>query len=189
MDNGQDAAWLPLSQAGQRLGLSRGALRKRIARGRLEARKSNDGLVRVLVTGETEPGRSQDGAGPVRDGASPVHGDGAGSVPETVHLLSALADARVAAARAEGECVALRAQVLISGRAGHAGCGARPRASDSAGCPGPGPQGLARAGAGGGAAAVGPGRPLEPPRGGAGGEEWPGTSAMGTALEPHAGPS
>lgn len=35
MDNGQDAAWLPLSQAGQRLGLSRGALRKRIARGRL----------------------------------------------------------------------------------------------------------------------------------------------------------
>jgi hypothetical protein len=55
--------------------------------------------------------RSQDGAGSVRDGASPVHGDGAGSVPETVHLLSALADARVAAARAEGECVALRAQV------------------------------------------------------------------------------
>jgi len=111
MDNGQDATWLPLSQAGQRLGLSRGALRKRIARGRLEARKSNDGLVRVLVTGETEPGRSQDGAGSVRDGASPVHGDGASSVPETVHLLSALADARVAAARAEGECVALRAQV------------------------------------------------------------------------------
>jgi hypothetical protein len=104
MDSGQDASWLLLSDAGRRLGLSRGALRKRIARGRIEARKGNDGLVRVLVTGDTEPGQGQ-------DGASPVHGDGAGSVPEIVHLLSTLADARVAAARAEGECIALRAQV------------------------------------------------------------------------------
>jgi hypothetical protein len=103
MDNGQDASWLLLSDAGRRLGLSRGALRKRIARGRLEARKGNDGLVRVLVTGDTEPGQSQDGAGSVPDGAR--------TVPETVHLLSALADAWVAAARAEGECTALRAQV------------------------------------------------------------------------------
>src|SRR5215217_2224101 len=101
VDNGQDGAWLPLSQAGQRLGLSRGALRKRIARGRLEARKSNDGLMRVLVTGETEPGRGQDGAGSVRDGAR--------TVPETVHLLSEL---RERCGRAEGECTALRAQVI-----------------------------------------------------------------------------
>jgi hypothetical protein len=104
VDNGQDATWLPLSQAGQRLGLSRGALRKRIARGRLEARRGNDGLVRVLVTGETEPGRGQDGAGPGRDGAR--------TVPETVHLLSALAELRERCGRAEGECTALRAQVI-----------------------------------------------------------------------------
>ncbi len=104
MDNGQDASWLLLSDAGRRLGLSRGALRKRIARGRLEARKGNDGFVRVLVTGDAEPGQGQ-------EGASSVHGDGAGPLPEAVHLLSALADARVAAARAAGECVALRALV------------------------------------------------------------------------------
>jgi len=60
--------------------------------------------MRVLVTGETEPGRGQDGAGPVRDGA--------GTVPETVHLLSALAELRERCGRAEGECTALRAQVI-----------------------------------------------------------------------------
>jgi hypothetical protein len=46
----------------------------------------------------------QDGAGPGRDGAR--------TVPETIHPLSALAELRERCGSAEGECTALRARVI-----------------------------------------------------------------------------
>src|SRR5437660_12288720 len=66
-DNGADTSWLTLDEAGQRLGLSKDALRKRIDRGRIEARLGNDGTTRVLVTSATPPGPGLDGAGQVQD--------------------------------------------------------------------------------------------------------------------------
>ena len=62
-DNDQASSWFTLDEAGQHLGLSKDALRKRIARGRLEARLGNDGTTRVLVTSATPPGPGADGAG------------------------------------------------------------------------------------------------------------------------------
>ena len=51
MDEDRTPAWLPLVEASQRLGMSVDALRKRIRRGLVEARKGNDGKVVVLVAG------------------------------------------------------------------------------------------------------------------------------------------
>jgi hypothetical protein len=113
MDSEADTSWLDLDTAGQRLGLSRDAIRKRIARGKLEARRSNDGTLRVLVTSAMLAGQVQDTSGPDRDD------------DETVRLLVQLeaaqeraeaatkeaAEARERAARAEGEGGALQAQV------------------------------------------------------------------------------
>jgi chromosome segregation ATPase len=113
VDNEADTPWLGLDEAGQKLGLSRDALRKRIARGKLEARRSNDGTLRVLVTSAMLAGQVQDTSGLDRDD------------DETVRLLVQLeaaqeraeaatkeaAEARERAARAEGEGGALQAQV------------------------------------------------------------------------------
>src|SRR3954447_26760160 len=112
-DTGADTSWLSLDEAGQRLGLSKDALRKRIARGRLEARLGNDGTTRVLVTSATPPGPGLDG-----------HGQGADS-PELVRVTVQLDDAlerhegvtrdvmeaRERAARAEGTAEALSGRV------------------------------------------------------------------------------
>src|SRR3954470_22058186 len=112
-DNGADTSWLTLDEAGQRLGLSQDALRKRIARSRLEARLGNDGTARVLVTSATPAGPGADGAGQVQDS------------PELVRLTVQLDDAlerlkgmtrelmeaRERAARAEGASDALSGRV------------------------------------------------------------------------------
>jgi hypothetical protein len=113
MDNDQDGSWLTLDEAAQKLGLSKDALRKRIARGRLEARLGNDGTTRVLVTSATPAGPGLDGAGQGQDS------------PELVRLTVQLDDAlerlesttrdlieaRERAARAEGTAEALAGRV------------------------------------------------------------------------------
>src|SRR5918993_742154 len=56
MDTDQSAAWLPLAEAAQRLGVTVDSLRKKASRGLVENRKGNDGRVMVLVSGETAAG-------------------------------------------------------------------------------------------------------------------------------------
>ncbi len=56
MDTDQPAAWLPLAEAAQRLGVTVDSLRKKASRGLVEHRKGNDGRVMVLVSGETSAG-------------------------------------------------------------------------------------------------------------------------------------
>jgi hypothetical protein len=53
MDTDQPAAWLPLAEAANRLGVTVDSLRKKASRGLVEHRKGNDGRVMVLVGGET----------------------------------------------------------------------------------------------------------------------------------------
>jgi hypothetical protein len=97
MDNGEAVTWTGVAEAATRLGTSPAAIRKRIKRGTLEARRVNDGTYRVLLTSTTRhvpaPGRPLDTA---RPGQEPA--------PDGVALVER-------AARAEGECTALRAQV------------------------------------------------------------------------------
>ena len=47
MDEG--GRWLPVDETAKLLGISTDAVRKRIRRGKLEARQGNDGLLRVLI--------------------------------------------------------------------------------------------------------------------------------------------
>jgi hypothetical protein len=56
MNDDEAAAWLPLGEASQRLGISVDALRARIRRGLIEHRKGNDHRVVVLVPAETPTG-------------------------------------------------------------------------------------------------------------------------------------
>jgi hypothetical protein len=105
MVDGEGTAWCTLREAGERLNLSRGALRRRIARGLLEHRKGNDGMVRVLVPSELEPGPGLAGQA------------GARSVPPGPgHLLGQLTEARVEAALARGELVGLREALAAEAR-------------------------------------------------------------------------
>jgi hypothetical protein len=53
MAGDEAAAWLPLGEASQRLGISVDALRARVRRGLVEHRKGNDGRIVVLVNDET----------------------------------------------------------------------------------------------------------------------------------------
>ena len=103
-----DSGWYTLAEAGRQLGLSRGALCKRIARGRLEARKGNDGRVQVLVTSETESGRSQDGQG---DGVDSVHLNGisVSTSPDAIFLVQVarLEERLAASTRRESDLQAL----------------------------------------------------------------------------------
>jgi hypothetical protein len=112
-DNGADTSWLSLDEAGQRLGLSKDALRKRIARGRLEARLGNDGTTRVLVTSATLPGPGLDGAGQALD--SPELVRLAVQLDDALERLESvtreLMEARERAARAEGAAETLSGRV------------------------------------------------------------------------------
>jgi chromosome segregation ATPase len=127
MDSDQDTSWLDLDTAGQRLGLSRDALRKRIARGKLEARKGNDGTMRVLVTSAMLSGQEADTSGTVQDSAEVVRllvqleeaeerADHLGLELEEARKdagrwRDSAAQAGERAARAEGERDALQSQV------------------------------------------------------------------------------
>jgi hypothetical protein len=108
-----DSSWLTLDEAGQRLGLSKDAVRKRIARGRLEARPANDGTTRVLVTAATPAGPGSDGAGQVQDSPElvrlTVQLDGA--LERLEGMIRELVEARERAARAEGAADALAGRV------------------------------------------------------------------------------
>jgi hypothetical protein len=50
LDDGQSEEWLPLAEASRRLGVSVDALRKKVRREQIPARRGNDGRVRVLVS-------------------------------------------------------------------------------------------------------------------------------------------
>jgi hypothetical protein len=67
MDSEQEESWLTLGEAGQKLGLSKDALRKRVTRGKLDARKGNDGTLRVLVTSAMLTGQDGDSSTTVHD--------------------------------------------------------------------------------------------------------------------------
>src|SRR3954453_17033217 len=54
---GQPSEWVTLAEASQRLGATVDALRKRVRRGQLEARRGNDGLVYCLVAGQLPSGQ------------------------------------------------------------------------------------------------------------------------------------
>jgi hypothetical protein len=80
VDSGEDAAWLSVDAAALRLGLSRDAVRKRIKRGSLEARRGNDASVRVLVTSATP-------AAPVQAAAADASGTAVGQSADTALLV------------------------------------------------------------------------------------------------------
>jgi excisionase family DNA binding protein len=68
MDEG--GRWLPVDEAAKLLGISPDAVRKRIKRGRLEARPGNDGLLRVLIPSDAlsdKDGTPSDITGHVQD--------------------------------------------------------------------------------------------------------------------------
>src|SRR4051812_42824557 len=120
-DSSADTPWLTLDEAGQRLGLSKDALRKRITRGRLEARLGNDGTTRVLVTSATPLGPGLDGPGQATD--SPELVRLAIQLDDALERLEGatreLMEARERSARAEGTAEALSGRVQdLSGALG-----------------------------------------------------------------------
>jgi hypothetical protein len=110
VDADQPGQWLSLAEASQRLGATVDALRKRVRRGQLEARRGNDGLVRVLVLDQPPAGHGladvQPEAGHEPDGAD----------LEVALLREELTEARERAAKAEGiaEAMASRIQDMAS---------------------------------------------------------------------------
>ncbi len=58
MDNDQPSEWLPLAEAAERLATTVDALRKRVRREQVQARRGNDGRIEVLVSAQppTSPG-------------------------------------------------------------------------------------------------------------------------------------
>jgi hypothetical protein len=54
MDSDQPSEWLPLAEAAARLGTTVDALRKRVRREQIQARRGNDGRLHVLVGGRTD---------------------------------------------------------------------------------------------------------------------------------------
>jgi excisionase family DNA binding protein len=68
MDEG--GRWLPVDEAAKLLGISPDAVRKRIRRGKLEARQGNDGLLRALIPSDVlldKDGTPPDTSGHVLD--------------------------------------------------------------------------------------------------------------------------
>ena len=105
VDADQPGQWLPLAEASQRLGATVDALRERVRRGQLVARRGNDGLVRVLVSGQPATGQGLAGdhteAGHEPDGVD----------VELAFLRDELAEARERAAKAEGALEAMSGRV------------------------------------------------------------------------------
>jgi excisionase family DNA binding protein len=100
MDEG--GRWLPVDEAAKLLGISPDAVRKRIRRGKLEARQGNDGLLRVLIPSDVL--LDKDGTPPDTSGHVP---DSLGQERTETERWRALAEERgMALARAEGELAA-----------------------------------------------------------------------------------
>jgi hypothetical protein len=100
MDEG--GRWLPVDETAKLLGISTDAVRKRIRRGKLEARQGNDGLLRVLIPSDAlldKDGTQPDMSGHVSDSL--------GQERTETERWRALAEERgMALARAEGELAA-----------------------------------------------------------------------------------
>jgi excisionase family DNA binding protein len=100
MDEG--GRWLPVDEAAKLLGISPDAVRKRIRRGKLEARQGNDGLLRALIPSDVlldKDGTPPDTSGHVLDSL--------GQERTETERWRALAEERgMALARAEGELAA-----------------------------------------------------------------------------------
>ena len=145
----QTAAWLRLGEAATRLGTTVDAVRSRIRRGSLEARRGNDGRIRVMVpTGELDQAATRpDGAEPDRAQAATrleeadewLREERDEALAEADHWRRLVEDERIARVKAEAERDAERT-LLAEARSALA-CRACPRRP-------------ARGGAGRGAAAV-----------------------------------
>jgi excisionase family DNA binding protein len=94
-----EGRWLPVDEAAKLLGISPDAVRKRIRRGKLEARQGNDGLLRVLIPSDAlldKDGTRPDMSGHVQD-----------SLGQEIERWRSLAEERgMALSRAEGELTA-----------------------------------------------------------------------------------
>jgi hypothetical protein len=94
--------WLPVDAAAKLLGISPDAVRKRIRRGKLEARSGNDGLLRVRIPSDAvqdKDGTGSDSLGHVQD----ILGQ---ERTETERWRTLAEERGMALARAEGELVA-----------------------------------------------------------------------------------
>jgi hypothetical protein len=105
VDADQPGQWLTLAEASQRLDATVDAHRKRVRRGQLEARRGNDGLVRVLVVGQPLASRG------LADGQPEAGHEPDGLDVELVLLRDELAEARERAAKAEGALEAMSGRV------------------------------------------------------------------------------
>jgi excisionase family DNA binding protein len=119
MGNGEGGRWLSIEEAAKLLGITADGVRKRVRRGQLEARRGNDGPIRVLVPSETvsdQPETVSDSIGLVLDSlrrdrdAARVEADRWRQAAEerSQALTRELIEARERAGRAEGEAMALR---------------------------------------------------------------------------------
>jgi hypothetical protein len=64
MDKDRPGAWLPLAEAALRLGTTVDAVRKRVRREQIPARRGNDGKVHVLVGGQPPASHNLDDGQP-----------------------------------------------------------------------------------------------------------------------------
>lgn len=114
--------WLDMDETADRLGLSRDTLRKRIARGKVQARRANDGRWRVLVTPGMEaadkPGQEPDGSETdmLRDELSEVRDRAARSEGRVQEMEARLADLSAALSRAEAREQAVLRELLDARR-------------------------------------------------------------------------
>jgi len=110
VDESQPGQWVTLAEASHRLGATVDALRKRVRRGQLEARRGNDGLVRVLVAGQPAAGQAL-AEGQTQAGLEPD-----GLDVELAMVREELAETRERAAKAEGalETMASRVQDIAA---------------------------------------------------------------------------
>ncbi len=109
----QAAAWLRLGEAATRLGTTVDAVRSRIRRGSLEARRGNDGRIRVMVpTGELDQAATRpDGGEPDRAQAATrleeadewLREERDEALAEADHWRRLVEDERIARVKAEAE--------------------------------------------------------------------------------------
>jgi hypothetical protein len=123
-----ETSWLPVAEAARVLGLTEQALRKRVARGTIDARKNNRGTLVVLVSNagefQAQPGlpsldksgatTSTTGQGGVHNAASPAVADAADMMPVSAHqkVVETLQEA-LTAARADLEAERRRHEAEI----------------------------------------------------------------------------
>jgi hypothetical protein len=103
--------WVTISEAAPRLGLTPFGVRSRIRRGTLRTKPGNDGRRFVGIPADHLAGCSLSNSTGNSKDHSADHLNEHEAATEVEHWRTAAETARVAAAKAEGECIALRAQV------------------------------------------------------------------------------